>query len=59
MKLDIAIDKLNAFKKIAKKVTSNDLGECELIGLDDNSFTVKVTFKDDKPTKHIAGFSQS
>lgn len=41
MDINTAIDQLVRFKKIAKM-----LGDCNLVGFDNNSFTVKVSFSE-------------
>ena len=52
MNIDLAISKLNDFKKMSKK-----LGECDLVGFNGNSFTVKIQFEEDKPERNrIVGF---
>lgn len=59
MNIDAAIEKLNEFKKIAKKVSATNLGECELTGFGDDSFTFKVSFKKDAEDKSkIIGFHE-
>lgn len=59
MELNNAIDKLNLFKKIAKKIIPNDFGKCELVNLNDDSFTIKVIFNDNKNGHNsIIGFAQ-
>ena len=52
MDIDSAISKLNDFKKMSKK-----LGECDLVAFNDNSFTVKIQFGEDKPDRcRVVGF---
>lgn len=53
MDIDSAIEKLNEFKKIAKKFK----GECELVGFNESSFTFKVEFGNDEPERRPIGFS--
>lgn len=52
MNIDSAIEKLNEFKKIAKKFK----GECELVGFNESSFTFKVEFDKDEPERRPIGF---
>ena len=63
MDINTAIDQLVRFKKIAKM-----LGDCNLVGFDNNSFTVKVSFAEqaekceDAPvTEHrpVLGFAEN
>ena len=55
MDIDLAISKLNDFKKMSKK-----LGERELVAFDSNSFTVKIQFgkeNEDMPDRcRVVGF---
>lgn len=64
MDISAAIDQLTKFKKLSKA-----LGECDLVGLDDESFVVKVKFNGSKsrdaadsalafPHHPVLGFSQ-
>jgi len=57
MNIDNALDKLNEFKKVAKKIK----GECELVGFTDDSFTFKIQFDKKKEDDHktIVGFAQT
>ena len=43
MDLELAINQLTKFKKLSKA-----LGECDLVGLDNESFVVKVKFNGSK-----------
>ena len=43
MDISAAIDQLTKFKKMSKV-----LGECDLVGLDNESFVVKVKFNDSR-----------
>ena len=52
MNIDSAIEKLNEFKRI-----SNGIGECDLVSLTDDSFTVKIQFGErQEPRTQIIGF---
>lgn len=64
MDISAAIDQLTKFKKLSKA-----LGECDLVGLDNESFVVKVKFNDSRsrdaadsapafPHHPVLGFSQ-
>lgn len=54
MDISKAIDKLSEFKKIADA----GIGECELVDFDEDSFVVKVNFRNDRPErKPILGFA--
>ena len=56
MNIDNAIDTLNKFKKISKKMGN----ECELVGFSDNAVTIKVVFsREDNYTCKITGFSDT
>ena len=58
MNIDNALDKLNEFKKVAKKIK----GECEFVGFTDDSFTFKIQFdkkKKEDDHKTIVGFAQT
>lgn len=53
MDIDLAIKKLNDFKAL-----SNSLGECDLVGLDEDAFTVRVKLKkpEDEKLRRVVGF---
>ena len=53
MDIDSAIEKLNEFKKIAKKFK----GECELVGFNESSFTFRVDFNRDNEDRKLIGFT--
>ena len=54
MKIDTAIDRLVGFKKIA----DTGIGDCDIIGLDNDSFVVRVNFRNDSPCrKPVLGFA--
>ena len=54
MNIDSAIDKLNEFKRL-----SNGIGECDLVSLTDDSFTVKIQFGESAETrKTVLGFAE-
>lgn len=54
MKIDTAIDRLVGFKKIA----DTGIGDCEIIGLDNDSFVVRVNFRNDSLCrKPVLGFA--
>lgn len=52
MNLNAAIDKLEKFQKIAKSFK----GKCDLVDMNEESFTIKVIFKKDSKKTPI-GFS--
>jgi hypothetical protein len=53
--IDAAIAKLEEFKKLAE---SSGAGPCDLVGMDDGSFTVRVKFGEDAPRrKPVLGFA--
>lgn len=51
--IDNAIAKLNEFKKVAKKIK----GECELVDMNDSSFTFKVQFSKSSNEHKVIGFA--
>ena len=53
MDIDNAIAKLNEFKKVAKKIK----GECELVDMNDSSFTFKVQFSKTDDKHKVIGFA--
>lgn len=61
MDISAAIDQLTKFKKMSKT-----LGRCDLVGLDNESFTIKVQFGSKSSTsasqstyKPVLGFAQT
>ena len=56
MDLELAIKKLNQFKKMSKS-----LGTCDLVALDENAFVVKVQFDNGTSNTHkpVLGFNTS
>lgn len=57
MEIDAAIDKLNKFKKLSSKL---GIADCNIIGLDNESFTVCVVFGENthiEEHKTVLGFN--
>lgn len=51
MNITAAIDRLTKFKKMSKT-----LGDCDLVGFDNESFTVRVKFSDGGKTEKLDGY---
>ena len=57
MDIDAAIEKLSKFKKLSSKFGMKD---CNVVGLDNESFTVRVKFSEDPPVDNktvVLGFN--